>query len=40
MVTNTFAYERSTGQVKGEKNVAGYLLPRLGLKAPKGEKNA
>jgi len=36
MVTNTFAYERSTGQVKSEKNVAGYLL----LKAPKGEKDA
>ena len=29
---NKFAYELSTGKVKVEKNVAGYLLTRLGLK--------
>lgn len=36
---NKFAHELSTGKVKVEKNVAGYLLARLGLttKAPKSE---
>lgn len=34
---NKFAYELQTGKVKVEKNVAGYLLTRLGLKAPKGK---
>lgn len=38
---NKFAYELQTGKVKVEKNVAGYLLTRLGLKQPKGkEKDA
>lgn len=38
---NKFAYEVQTGKVKVEKNVAGYLLIRLGLKQPKGkEKDA
>ena len=38
---NKFAYELQTGKIKVEKNVAGYLLTRLGLKQPKGkEKNA
>ncbi len=37
---NKFAYELQTGKVKVEKNVAGYLLTRLGLKAPKGKENA
>lgn len=38
---NKFAYELQTGKVKVEKNVAGYLLTRLGLKQPKErEKNA
>lgn len=32
---NKFAYELQTGKVKVEKNVAGYLLTRLGLKEPK-----
>jgi plasmid replication initiation protein len=32
---NKFAYELQTGKVKVEKNVAGYLLTRLGLKQPK-----
>ncbi|MFD2938391.1 replication initiation protein [Spirosoma flavum] len=36
---NKFAYELQTGKVKVEKNVAGYLLTRLGLKQPKGVKN-
>ncbi len=36
---NKFAYELQTGKVKVEKNVAGYLLTRLGLKEPKGRKN-
>jgi plasmid replication initiation protein len=36
---NKFAYEFQTGKVKVEKNVAGYLLTRLGLKQPKGIKN-
>ena len=36
---NKFAYELQTGKVKVEKNVAGYLLTRLGLKQPKGIKN-
>jgi plasmid replication initiation protein len=35
---NKFAYEVQTGKVKVEKNVAGYLLTRLGLKEPKGKK--
>jgi plasmid replication initiation protein len=35
---NKFAYELQTGKVKVEKNVAGYLLTRLGLKQPKGKK--
>ena len=35
---NKFAYELQTGRVKVEKNVAGYLLTRLGLKQPKGIK--
>jgi plasmid replication initiation protein len=35
---NKFAYELQTGKVKVEKNVAGYLLTRLGLKQPKGNK--
>lgn len=35
---NKFAYELQTGKVKVEKNVAGYLLTRLGLKEPKGKK--
>lgn len=34
---NKFAYELQTGKVKVEKNVAGYLLTRLGLKQPKGK---
>ncbi|AUD06775.1 replication initiation protein [Spirosoma pollinicola] len=33
---NKFAYELQTGKVKVEKNVAGYLLTRLGLKQPLG----
>jgi plasmid replication initiation protein len=33
---NKFAYELQTGKIKVEKNVAGYLLTRLGLKEPKG----
>jgi plasmid replication initiation protein len=37
---NKFAYELQTGKIKVEKNVAGYLLTRLGLKEPKGKKNA
>jgi plasmid replication initiation protein len=37
---NKFAYELQTGKVKVETNVAGYLLTRLGLKAPKGKKDA
>ena len=38
---NKFAYELQTGKVKVEKNIAGYLLTRLGLKQPKGkEKDA
>jgi plasmid replication initiation protein len=37
---NKFAYELQTGKVKVEKNVAGYLLTRLGLKVPKGKENA
>lgn len=32
---NKFAYELQTGKVKVEKNVAGYLLTRLGLRQPK-----
>lgn len=36
---NKFAYELQTGKVKVEKNVAGYLLTRLGLKQPKGKEN-
>lgn len=32
---NKFAYELQTGKVKVEKNVAGYLLTRLGLKQPR-----
>jgi plasmid replication initiation protein len=36
---NKFAYELQTGKVKVEKNVAGYLLTRLGLKEPKGKKS-
>ncbi|RYC66211.1 replication initiation protein [Spirosoma sordidisoli] len=32
---NKFAYELQTGKIKVEKNVAGYLLTRLGLKEPK-----
>jgi plasmid replication initiation protein len=32
---NKFAYELQTGKVKVEKNVAGYLLTRLGLKQSK-----
>lgn len=36
---NKFAYELQTGKVKVEKNVAGYLLTRLGLKEPKGKRN-
>lgn len=36
---NKFAYELQTGKVKVEKNVAGYLLTRLGLKEPKKEKS-
>jgi plasmid replication initiation protein len=35
---NKFAYELQTGKIKVEKNVAGYLLTRLGLKEPKGKK--
>jgi plasmid replication initiation protein len=35
---NKFAYELQTGKVKVEKNVAGYLLTRLGLKEPKEKK--
>jgi plasmid replication initiation protein len=35
---NKFAYELQTGKVKVEKNVAGYLLTRLGLKKPLEEK--
>ena len=34
---NKFAYELQTGRIKVEKNVAGYLLTRLGLKQPKGK---
>lgn len=34
---NKFAYELQTGKIKVEKNVAGYLLTRLGLKEPKGK---
>ena len=34
---NKFAYELQTGKIKVEKNVAGYLLTRLGLKQPKGK---
>jgi plasmid replication initiation protein len=34
---NKFAYELQTGKVKVEKNVAGYLLTRLGFKLPKGK---
>lgn len=37
---NKFAYELQTGKIKVEKNIAGYLLTRLGLKAPKGKENA
>lgn len=37
---NKFAYELQTGRVKVEKNVAGYLLTRLGLKEPKTKNNA
>lgn len=36
---NKFAYELQTGKVKVEKNVAGYLLTRLGLKQPRGKEN-
>jgi len=36
---NKFAYELQTGKIKVEKNIAGYLLTRLGLKAPKGKEN-
>lgn len=36
---NKFAYELQTGKVKVEKNVAGYLLTRLGLKGAKGKKD-
>lgn len=36
---NKFAYELQTGKIQVEKNVAGYLLTRLGLKQPKGIKN-
>ena len=36
---NKFAYELQTGKVKVEKNIAGYLLTRLGLKAPKAKEN-
>ncbi len=32
---NKFAYELQTNKIKVEKNVAGYLLTRLGLKLPK-----
>ncbi|RZK29432.1 MAG: RepB family plasmid replication initiator protein [Hymenobacter sp.] len=32
---NKFAYELQTGKVKVEKNIAGYLLTRLGLKGGK-----
>lgn len=34
---NKFAYELQTGKIKVEKNVAGYLLTRLGLKETKGK---
>jgi plasmid replication initiation protein len=34
---NKFAYELQTGKIKVEKNVAGYLLTRLGLKESKGK---
>lgn len=37
---NKFAYELQTGKVKVEKNVAGYLLTRLGLKGTKSNKDA
>ncbi|MFD2938373.1 replication initiation protein [Spirosoma flavum] len=37
---NKFAYELQTGKIKVEKNVAGYLLTRLGLKEPKGKEKA
>jgi plasmid replication initiation protein len=37
---NKFAYELQTGKVKVDKNIAGYLLTRLGLKETKGKKNA
>jgi plasmid replication initiation protein len=36
---NKFAYELQTGKIKVERNVAGYLLTRLGLKESKGKKN-
>ena len=36
---NKFAYELQTGRIKVEKNVAGYLLTRLGLKQAKSVKN-
>lgn len=36
---NKFAYELQTGKVNVEKNVAGYLLTRLGLKQPKPKEN-
>ena len=35
---NKFAYVLQTGKVNVEKNIAGYLLTRLGLKEPKGKK--
>ncbi len=34
---NKFAYEIQTGKIKVEKNIAGYLLTRLGLKSSKGK---
>lgn len=37
---NKFAYELQTGKVKVERNIAGYLLTRLGLKEPKTKNNA
>lgn len=36
---NKFIYEFQNGKIKVEKNVAGYLLTRLGLKAPKAKEN-
>jgi plasmid replication initiation protein len=36
---NKFAYELQTGKVKVEKNIAGYLLTRLGLKESKKKPN-